>query len=156
MTFHLAHARAVAQGLVQELAPLCQRIEVAGSIRRQRPTVRDIDLVLIPTNQGLLAQKLYDLGCRFGGPKLQRFTYQGLPVDIYIATPQTWATLLLIRTGSARHNLELAQRCRARGWRLKANGEGILDQQGNRIAGDTEESLFQALGIPYKEPWERE
>lgn len=151
----LHQAEAIAQELMAELGPFCQKIEVAGSIRRRRSWVNDIDLVLIPRNQGLLATKLHELG-GLGGPKVQRARYKGLPVDIYVAAPETWATLLLIRTGSARHNLELATRCKARGWRLKANGDGILDHQGNRIAGDTEESIFKALGLPYKEPWERE
>ena len=142
--------------MLGELAPLCEKIEVAGSIRRQRPFVNDIDLVLIPKNQGVLAQKLYELGCRFGGPKLQRFTYKGIPVDIYIASPQTWATLLLIRTGSTRHNKELCSLARRRGWQLKANGEGLVDSLGKRVAGESEEAIFKALNVPYQEPWERE
>lgn len=148
-------AQKVAGELVAELAPFCEKVEVAGSIRRRKSWVNDIDLVLIPKNQGLLAQKLHDLGC-LGGPKAQRARYKGVPVDIYIATPETWATLLLIRTGSTRHNVELASKAKARGWHLKANGEGLHDHQGSRIAGDTEQSIFQALGLPYKEPWERE
>lgn len=152
----LDSAQQVAKELVAELTPFCSKLEVAGSIRRRRPFVNDIDLVAIPKNQGALAQKLHDLGCNFGGPKLLRFRYKGIPADIYIASPETWGALLLIRTGSTRHNLELATRCQARGWKLKADGTGILDHQGQRIAGDTEASIFEALGLPFKEPWERE
>ena len=153
---NLEQAQKVAGDLVAELAPFCERVEPAGSIRRRKSWVNDIDLVIIPRNQGLLAQKLHDLGCRFGGPKLQRFPYKGIQVDVYVATPETWATLLLIRTGSTRHNVELATKAKTRGWHLKANGEGLHDHQGQRVAGDTEESIFKALGLPYKEPWERE
>jgi len=155
----LEFAKKTAAEVVAELSPCTTKIEVVGSIRRQRPTVNDIDLLVIPSNQGLLDCKLRDMGCRFGGPKIRRLVYprdMGAPVDIYIATPETWATLLLIRTGSTRHNVYLCKRARARGWQLKADGQGLLDARGNRIAGDSEESIFEALGLPYKEPWERE
>ena len=161
----LADAQRVAKDLVRELALFCDRIEVAGSIRRRRPFVNDIDLVLIPKNQGLLDTKLRELGCRFGGPKLRRLVYphprterspQGAQVDIYIATPETWAVLLLIRTGSTRHNVRLCTRARALGLQLKADGQGLVDDLGNRVAGDTEASIFDVLGLPYREPWERE
>src|SRR3990172_2758817 len=152
----LEFAKKLAAELIAELTPVTTRIEVAGSIRRQRPTVRDIDLVLIPSNQGLRDTKLRELGCQFGGPKIRRLVYKGALVDIYIATPETWATLLLIRTGSTRHNVYLCKRARARGWQLKADGQGLLDARGNRIAGDSEESIFQALGLHYVLPEERE
>jgi len=152
----LEFAKKLAAELIAELTPVTTRIEVAGSIRRQRPTVRDIDLVLIPSNQGLLDTKLRELGCQFGGPKIRRLVYKGALVDIYIATPETWATFFLIRTGSTRHNVYLCKRARARGWQLKADGQGLLDARGNRIAGDTEESIFQALELHYVPPEERE
>ena len=152
----LEFAKKLAAELIAELTPVTTRIEVAGSIRRQRPAVRDIDLVLIPKNQGLLDNKLRELGCQFGGPKIRRLVYKGALVDIYIATPETWATLLLIRTGSTRHNVYLCKRARAKGWQLKADGQGLLDARGNRIAGDSEESIFQALELHYVPPEERE
>ncbi len=161
----LESALKIAADLMAELAPLCEKIEVAGSIRRQRPEVKDIDLVLIPKNQGLLDTKLRELGCQFGGPKIRCLVYphprterspQGALVDIYIASPETWATLLLIRTGSTRHNVRLCTRARSLGLQLKAGGEGLVDDLGKRVAGDSEESIFQALGLPFKPPEERE
>ena len=80
---------------------------------------------------------------------------ENITVDIYLATPATWATLLLIRTGSAESNIRLSGLAKSKGWHLKASGEGLFDEDDNRIAGDTEESIFSALGIPYLEPNER-
>jgi len=159
----LDRAERIADMIKAKLAPCCERIEVAGSIRRRRPFVHDIDIVLIPSNQGQLAVKLQELGkLKMGGQKLIRVEMpSGIMLDVYIATPQTWATLLLIRTGSARHNIHLCTLARRQGRILKADGSGLFDLtdcQGSesRVAGDTEESIFEALGLKYKKPEERE
>jgi DNA polymerase (family 10) len=149
-------AKNIANQLMTELSPVTTKMEVVGSIRRQCPTVKDIDLLVIPKALSLLDAKLRELGCNFGGPKIRRLVYKGALVDIYIATPETWATLLLIRTGSTRHNVFLCKLARARGWQLKADGQGLLDARGNRIAGDSEETIFEALVLPFKPPEERE
>ena len=152
----LKQAAALAQEVVERLAPFCERIAVAGSIRRRRPFPRDIDLVLIPKNQGQLALALNELGdAPVAGKKLERRLYKGVQVDIYFATPETWATLLLIRTGSKESNIRLTTLAKRRGWHLFANGKGLYNEKDERIAGDTEESFFEALGLPYAEPWNR-
>ncbi|MBN1366607.1 MAG: hypothetical protein JW967_01600 [Dehalococcoidales bacterium] len=82
-------------------------------------------------------------------------------VDFYIATPETWATLLLIRTGSREHNIKLCSLARQKGMKLHADGSGLFrvslleSEPDERIAGDTEDSIFKALGLPYQEPEER-
>ncbi len=152
----LKQAQEVAAEVVAELTPCTVKREIVGSIRRQRPQVKDIDLVVLPTSMAALDGKLREMGCDFGGPKIRRMVYKGARVDIYIATEQTWATLLLIRTGSTRHNVHLCARARLLGMHLKANGEGLLDAQGKRVAGETEESIFKALGLKYRDPQERE
>lgn len=152
----LKQAQALAQEIVDHLTPYCTRIEVAGSIRRQRPFPRDIDIVLIPKNQGQLAVALQCLGeTRLRGKKLEERVYKGVQVDLYFTTPETWATLLLIRTGSKAHNIKLTTLAKNRGWHLYASGHGLFNKKGERIAGDNEESFFSVLGLPYAEPWER-
>ena len=89
------------------------------------------------------------------GAKIERFGYKGIDVDLYYATSSTWATLLLIRTGSKENNIRLASLAKSKGWYLKANGQGLFDDQGKRLAGDTEQSVYEALGEPYQEPEER-
>ena len=59
------------------------------------------------------------------------------------------------KAGSAEHNMRLATLAKRKGWHLKVSGDGLFDENGNRIAGDTEESIYEALGIPYQEPNER-
>lgn len=152
----LGRAQRIAQEVVKRLSPYCQRIEVAGSIRRKKPRVNDIDLVLLPNDLWNLHREIMGLGqVRMSGNKITRVIADNTQVDIYIANEQTWATLLLIRTGSAENNIRLATLAKKRGWHLAASGDGLFDEKGERIAGDTEESIYQALGLPYQEPEER-
>jgi len=155
-------AEPIAERVKASLAPLCARIEIAGSIRRKRPFVHDIDMVCIPSNQGQFLYALQQLGrIKMGGQKLIRCEMPEIVLDVYIATPETWATLLLIRTGSAKHNIMLCSLAKRNGMKLHADGSGLFrftDCEGteSREAGDTEESIFEALGMEYKMPEQRE
>jgi len=155
----LAKGQEIAAEVIEHLSPYCQRIEVAGSIRRKTPTPRDIDIVLIPVDPWNLEAEVLALARPFqpklSGEKLKRFDYKGAQVDLYYASPETWATLLLIRTGSKENNIRLCSKAKRAGWHLAASGAGFFDCTGQRVAGDTEESIYKALGLPYQEPEER-
>lgn len=156
----LERAKVIAERVTDTLRPHCHRIQIAGSIRRGAPLVNDIDIVLIekPDAALLMPGILSTIGLfQLNGPHVKRLylPQHTITVDIYIATPTTWATLLLIRTGSKENNIRLCSLARRKGWQLKANGEGLFDQHGNRIAGDTDRSIYDALGIPYQEPHAR-
>jgi DNA polymerase/3'-5' exonuclease PolX len=155
----LAKAQKIAERVVDLLAPSCSRL------------VHDIDLVCIPSNQGQLFYALQTLGkVKMAGPKIIRVAMgfsRGIDLDLYVATPETWATLLFIRTGSTSHNIRLCMRAKNLGMKLHADGRGLercLAGQGPAIDNatsaiircDTEESIFAALELPYKQPEERE
>jgi len=126
-------------------------------VRRKKREVKDIDLVVIVHDWFGLNTALQKLGkVVLDGPKLKRVLYKGEQIDMYAATPKTWATLLLIRTGSADHNIRLCTIARSKGMHLSASGEGLFDQEGRRVAGDTEESIYEALGLEYEKPEERD
>ena len=74
---------------------------------------------------------------------------------VFIATQETWWPTVLIRTGSKEHNKKLAWLAQRKGWHLHADGRGLVDAGGNRMAGESEESFFRALKIPYVEPARR-
>jgi len=142
----------ITESVKDRLSPYCDRIETAGSIRRMRPVVHDIDIVCIPNNQGQFIYALQQLGkIKMGGQKLIRCEMAKIVLDVYVATPETWATLLLIRTGSAKHNIMLCTRARNMGMKLHADGSG-LEKNGDIIASESEESIFTALGMKYKPP----
>lgn len=152
----LEKAQAIANEIEKLLEPHCERVEIAGSIRRQRPVVRDIDLVLVPKDRYTVDSILMRLGkVSMAGPKLARVTMDSIDLDVYYATPETFATLLLIRTGSKENNILLCTAAKKRAWRLCADGSGLFNERGERIAGDSEQSIYQALGLRYQEPEER-
>ncbi|QNN23539.1 hypothetical protein HED60_15060 [Planctomycetales bacterium ZRK34] len=120
----LAAADRLAAKLIDELGPSCAVIEIAGSIRRRRPDVGDVELVAIPK---LVSDGLFDgpgspqrsllqdrcdqlvaagrMHRMQGGERNQRFMIgQGdrrAQLDLWICTPETWGVLFAIRTGSA-------------------------------------------------------
>ena len=152
-------AQKIAAEVIERLSPYCQKIETAGSIRRRKEIVHDIDLVLIPSDAWNLEGEVLALASPFhpkmSGEKLKRFDYNGAQVDLYYATPQTWATLLLIRTGSAKNNIRLCSRAKDMGWHLAASGDGLFNEKEERIAGDSEISIYNAMGLPFQRPEER-
>ena len=160
----LQQADKIAAAVIERLKPFWSRIEVAGSVRRRKPLVNDIDLVLIASDPWGLDAMLSAMGeVRMNGAKIQRVRTVAIDLDIYFATPETWATLLLIRTGSTKNNIRLCGIAKSKGMHLHADGSGLFlittcevgTPREDRIAGDTEESIYQALGLKYQEPWER-
>lgn len=154
----LSSAQKSAEAIVKQLSPYCSRPPVVvGSIRRKRPWVKDIDLVLIPKDLFNLHDELAKLIMQMtmSGSKIMRVMYGSIQVDVYVADEHTWATLLLIRTGSKENNIRLATVAKKRGWRLAASGDGLFNEAGERVAGDTEQSIYAALGLRYQAPEDR-
>jgi len=159
----LKNAQKIADAVIERINPYCFKIQVAGSIRRKKEFPKDIDIVLIPSDAWNLEHEM--MGLQFSsvtpslkpisGEKLRRISYNGIQLDFYFATPETWATLLLIRTGSKENNIRLCSIAKRRGWRLAANGNGLFNYDGFRIAGDSERSIYEALDVPWQEPEER-
>ena len=152
----LEEAQEFANQIVALISPFCDRITIAGSIRRKKPIVHDIDIVLIPrvlrwsriiaTLQKKMDAKV--LKCR---EKVAQLTIDGINVDIYATNPKQWDALLWIRTGSAEHNITLSMRARKLGMKLTHSG---LSKDGKIIAS-TEKGIFEALGMEYVSPEER-
>ena len=141
----------------------CELIEVAGSIRRQKSIVHDIDFVVIAKSDmewQKINEKLRLLKAKpncSGNSVIKAFVpcNGGLfQVDFYRAKPSTFGIHLLVRTGSADHNMWLAGHAFSKGMRLKYS-EGLI-KDGVAIAGETEQGVFDALCLPYTLPTQRE
>jgi len=158
----------LASKIVSTISPFCIRAEVAGSIRRCKSTVNDIDIVVQPKPQSWIQvikeiRRKFDAITEKQGEKLATLyvpfeSKQGqgyVEVDLYRASEGTWGILLLIRTGSAEHNIYLANLAIRKGYHL-AYSKGLLNERDEVVASKTEEEVFQALGLDYKSPEDRE
>ncbi|MBT0160196.1 hypothetical protein G4O51_09450 [Candidatus Bathyarchaeota archaeon A05DMB-2] len=159
----LQEAEKIAAQLKTALSTHCLKLEVAGSIRRQRATVHDIDFVAISKTDkdwqqitDTLKRMKAKLSCQGSSLVKAYLPYQNglFQVDFYRAKPSTFGIHLLIRTGSEEHNMWLAAYAISKGMRLKYS-EG-LTQNGKAVAGENEQSVFEALGLPYPLPSQRE
>jgi len=132
---------------------------VAGSIRRLKKIVHDVDIVLTSDMvSNRMRGQMMDcpaVEIKKWGEKLAAITYRHSPIDLYFSTPATFYTLLLIRTGSTKNNIRLASIAKRRGWKLHASGDGEFNENGERIAGDSEQSIYEALAVPWQELWEQ-
>ena len=178
--FPESFAREIAQDFIHQISAACDRIEIVGSLRRQKIGVNDIDLLVIPRFIQMEDETLFggpyqenqldkqlsqlclsrDLELDANGSKIKRFlkTVDGdtVPIDLYISTEQTWWTLLLIRTGSRQHNIKLARRAMELEMHLKADGSGLLTNCGNIIPIQSEEDIFQHLKLEFRLPEDRD
>ena len=159
----LKEAEKTAAQVKAAVEALCELIEVAGSIRRQKTTVHDIDFVVVAKSDAewqRINEKLKQLKAKpncSGNSVIKVFVpcENGFfQVDFYRAKPSTFGIHLLVRTGSAEHNMWLAGYAISKGMRIKYS-EGLI-KNGTAIAGETEQGVFEALGLPYPLPSERE
>ncbi len=159
----LKEAERLADQFKAVVEPQCEKIEVAGSIRRQKPKVHDIDFVVVTKNDldwQKISDKLKHLKAKpncSGNSVIKAFVpcQNGLfQVDFYRAKPSTFGIHLLVRTGSAEHNMWLAGYAISKGMRIRYS-EGLI-KEGSVIAGETEKGVFEALSLPYPLPSERE
>jgi DNA polymerase (family 10) len=154
----LARAESVAASLRHAIAPHCERFQIAGSTRRRCSVVHDLDVVVIPKvggSVGIYRWAKESSSLISAGQTRIQIIYLGIPVDIYLADPDTWTTLLLIRTGSAQHNIKLCSTAKKLGYCLHSDGRGLFTRTGEKIKTDSEKEFFERLGLPYKPPEER-
>lgn len=160
--FLLAEALEAAEPLLAHLrgAPGAPRVELAGSARRMRETVADLDLVAASDDPAALSARLaaYPLAAEVLARGDTRTTVRlasGLPVDLRVVPPGDFATLLHHLTGSKAHHVKLRGIARDRGLTLSEWGLERLDG-GEKVPIPTEEALYAALGLPFLPPELRE
>jgi DNA polymerase (family 10) len=166
---HFSHALRLAESIEAELLPMCERIQIAGSIRRRRPYVNDIDLVILPKpgqTDAIKARCEQRSRVVIDGPQNYIVAMgNGVQLDIFFArpctrdllqsTPGNFGTLLLCRTGSREHNIHLIEHSKTLGLTWNPQ-QGVIDASGNIIAAESEEGIFKALGLDYIQPSARE
>jgi DNA polymerase (family 10) len=155
--FKLAVAEAEAEALVGYLRG-SGRVVVAGSYRRRRDTVGDLDVLVTTKNGAAVGDKLvgYDNVAQVAAHGPTRTTVllrSGLQVDVRAVPEESYGAALLYFTGSKAHNIALRGLANQHGWKL--NEYGLFSGK-RRIAGATEENVYEKLGLPFIEPELRE
>lgn len=175
-------AHTVAQEIKIKLEPFVERIEIVGSLRRDRPRVHDIELLFIPRlvpeqkdlagavtdwldtadhfltlslKGGLLTKRLGEDKKECWGPKNKLAVHlpSGIPVDFFSTTTENWWNSLVVRTGGKKMNLQITTTAQRNGWSFEAYGSGFR-KLGSPVHRQmfSEEEIFKFVGLPYLEP----
>jgi DNA polymerase/3'-5' exonuclease PolX len=173
----------IANELIAQLQPRCQQICIAGSLRRRKAEVGDIEILYVPRmaqvrmpnelfpRTSSLVDELFDqwLAQDFirKRPNINGDTTWGdknklavhapswIPVDFFATTPDCWFVALVLRTGPKELNTRLAASALRRGMQLHAYGVLEVTATGELIIPRSEREVFQLLGVPYREPPQR-
>ncbi|MDH6125838.1 DNA polymerase/3'-5' exonuclease PolX [Kitasatospora sp. GP82] len=151
-----------AEEVVAELAGVtgCVRCAYAGSLRRMRETIGDIDVLAAAEDSAALMEAVAalpyvaDVLVR-GATKTSVRTAKGMQLDLRVVPPEDWGAAMVYFTGSKAHNIRLRSRAVKAG--LKLSEYGLFEvASGEKIASATEEEVYEALGLPWIPPTLRE
>lgn len=166
------HAKQLADQLLAKLSPVCQRIEIAGGVRRHKVECHDIELVAVPRlepfldmfgqvggKRNLLNEFIdaYGYVTEKNGDRQKKIIYTPeINVDLFIVLPPAqWGVIFTLRTGSANFSHHIVT-IRKHGGALPSNcrvKDGcVLDQQGRIIPMPEEMDFLNFLGLGWIEP----
>jgi DNA polymerase (family 10) len=158
----LGKALPVARGIVEALRDAVPggRYAIAGSIRRWKETVRDIDILATGGKPEAISKAFVGMpGAREvlerGATKSSILSAEGIQVDLRVVAEGSFGAALQYFTGSKEHNVRLREMASRRG--LKINEYGVFREPGGRkLGGREEEDVYKALGLPFIPPEMRE
>ncbi len=133
------------------------KVGVAGSYRREKDTVGDIDILLVTLSAQEVADAIAALPivrdiAAHGDKKISFDLHTGLRVDVRLVKSDQWGAALLYFTGDKEHNIAMRKVAIAKGWKL--NEYGLFDGE-TVIASKEEKDIYEALGLKWYEPKER-
>ena len=134
------------------------RWEVAGSFRRRKETVGDLDILILAEDRQAATDALveYEAVADVVSRGEERVTVRlesGLQIDFRYFEPAAFGAALMYFTGSKAHNVRLRRRAQEHDWKLNEYG---LFKDDHRLAGKTEESVYSRLDLPWIAPELRE
>lgn len=161
----------MAQHIAEAIGPYCERLEIAGSLRRHRPMVGDIEIVALPKlTTDLFGEPLPDALTPLdhfleskrvklikNGQRFKQFAYAGVSVDLWLPESAAhWGTILTIRTGSHDFNLWLMKERQHRSGVMFSDGRLYDRRTGLVVDTPEEEDVFRLLGMDFVPPAERD
>lgn len=144
------------------------RASVAGSLRRCRTTIKDLDIVAAGDGRPVqdlfksieadlrafeLLREVVAYGNQKATLRVERYGVL-MACDVWIVPLASFGAALCYATGSKEHNIRMRALAKERGWLL--NEKGLFDTDGNVLASLEEENIYASLGVPYLEPRDRE
>ncbi|MFG2089962.1 DNA polymerase/3'-5' exonuclease PolX [Spirillospora sp. NPDC048824] len=155
-------AAGVADEIVEVLSalPQVERCEHAGSLRRMRETIGDVDVLAAsrdphPIMEAFTALPFVAEVIASGDKKTSIRTAKGLQVDLRVVPPESWGAALQYFTGSQAHNIRTREIAVKAG--LKLSEYGLFHAESNElIVSETEEEVYERLGLPWVHPTLRE
>jgi len=159
----LGKALPIVEEIVAELknkaSAWIERISPAGSLRRGKETIGDIDILVSSANSHPIMDAFVQLSpveevLAKGETKSSILTRQGLQMDLRVVLPDSFGAALQYFTGSKPHNINLRERAIKRG--LKINEYGVFTQSGKKLGGKEEEEVYNLLDLPLIPPELRE
>ncbi len=154
-------AKKIADGIRKRLlaSKLCEQVEVAGSLRRKKETVGDIDILVTSAH----VAEVMDLFCSI--PNVERilargttrssvFLKDGLDCDLRVVDPLSFGAALQYFTGSKEHNVKLRKRALKHGYTISEYGvyRGRAAKKGELVASKTEKDVYRIVGLPWIPP----
>jgi DNA polymerase (family 10) len=153
----LVEAVYLAKDLVAYFKAKGVAVEAAGSLRRGKETVGDLDLLSADIRASKFAADYPGVGrvIESGSTKTSVLLKNGVQLDVRVVKKDEYGAALLYFTGSKEHNILLRSLSIKRGWKL--NEYGLLESKtGRRIAGKSEKEVYSELGLAYIPPELRE
>ncbi len=155
-------AMAVAEEIMSVLSALpgCTRCAYAGSLRRMKETVGDIDILVAsadpkPIMAAFAGLDLVGSVLVQGDKKTSIRTTRGLQVDLRVVPAESWGAAMQYFTGSKQHNVRIREMAVRRGLKLSEYGLHRVDD-GSLVVSETEEEVYHQLGLDWIPPTLRE
>ncbi|MFE5813928.1 DNA polymerase/3'-5' exonuclease PolX [Streptomyces sp. NPDC056479] len=155
-------AMSLAEDIVAEMSQVtgCKRCSYAGSLRRVRETIGDIDILVAATKPEPVMRAFTELPyvsevIAHGAKKTSIRTGKGLQVDLRVVPPDSWGAAMQYFTGAKAHNIRTREMAVHK--KLKLSEYGLFDTEtGKKIVSETEEEVYARLGLPWIAPTLRE
>jgi DNA polymerase (family 10) len=158
----LGTALVLAEAILGELRKLREvsQISPAGSLRRMKETVKDIDILVTSKHPAQIMDVFVGLPnvaevLAHGATKSSVRLRENIQVDLRVVEPECFGAALQYFTGSKQHNIRVRDLAQRKG--LKVSEYGVFNEKSNRrLAGKTEEEVYGAIGLPFIPPELRE
>ena len=151
----LEFAKEVANAFIGQIQPFCSRVEIAGSVRRGKREVKDVEICAIPRDLFELKTFMDKQRCLRGKfpSKYSQIIYSDEKIDIYLCSKDNWGNIFLIRTGDWEFSKWImGVKTRQVGLRQR---DGYLWRGNERLSCPEERDFFSRLGMAYIEPRDR-